>query len=206
MTSFRKKQIDMKRFFIIIAAVAALSTISFSATGKDKSPKQAQLDTIATVLAAKLQTCNWKFVPDEFTSRNNVDVDFLDVDANSFLCVGNQLTVNIEFMGARVTAMAQTPMQRGRTIAGAAAAVKFNGGLPNYVKTVATVTRREVYVSKNSKTVTLEFEYNVDDSNLDLPSGSVTGKIYIDTRDFNCRMDCYDMNMSGDFRGKIYLF
>lgn len=197
----------MKTFklFAGIIAIAVLLNAGPALAGSKIKISQAQMDSLATSLAERLENGAWEFVPDRFTGTNNIILEFYDTPNNAITCMDNAILVSLNFIGTRVNAGAAAPHQRGRAAVGAAAVVNHRGMLPDYVKTHGEVVDKKVTIGKKSKSVTLEIRYNIEESNIDMPSSTTRIKLYVNTLDLSTRVTLFNMNLDGDMDGNLTL-
>ncbi len=195
----------MKRFYAI-AVVIALTTLLPFTTGYAASREkisQEQLDSAATRIAERLETGSWRFSPMDFYGTNNVHLEFNNFSDNMVVMQGDRILVAINFIDARLVASAMTPSQKGRALKGAAAVARYGTGLPNYIKTVGTVTEKKVVIGKNSKHVTLDVKYSIDDSNVKHPSSYPSLSLSVDVKHLTYRLVFSNMGFDGTMEGNV---
>lgn len=191
------------RFIFAIVAVSVFSIFTAIPANARDDARQAQLDSLATKLADRLENNGWAFVPDRFTGMNNVTVEFFSTPGNCVTSVGDAIVISLNFIGAKVSAAAATPHQKGRALAGAAASARYGSGLPDHVSTTGKIIDKKVTIGKKSKSVTLEIKYDIEDSNLNQPSSTSRATLYINTKNLTARMVLTNMSLDGTLEGAI---
>lgn len=196
----------MKRIKLFaILVIFVFSTLN-SSMANARGLSQAQLDSLASQLVEQLENGGWKFVPDSFTGTNNIYADFLNRDDNSIISMNDVILIILNFNGARFSAAASTPHQRGRALAGAVASYRYNSGLPDYINTKGSIVSKEISIGRKSKTVEVNLQYRIEESNIHQPSSMARVTLYINTVDHSTRLVFYNMNLDGDMQGNITIF
>lgn len=192
--------------FLIALCCAAFITVNcpLSASAKVNN-NQEQLDSMAVSLAKRLEAGAFQFTATKFTGTNNICADYLDEQKNTVIVKNDDILIRLDFVGARISAAEATPHQRGRAIAGAAAAVHFGGMLPNYVKVTGKIDEKSASIGRKSKSVTLKITYTIEDTNLDLLSAGATADLFVNTINHTARIVFHNMNLDGTLEGKIIL-
>lgn len=191
------------RFIFAIVAVSVFSTFTAVPANAKDDKHQAQLDSLAAKLADRLENNGWALIPDRFTGTNNVVAEFFSTPGNCVTSAGDAIVISLNFIGAKISAAATTPHQRGRALAGAAASARYGSGLPDYVKTKGKIIEKKVTIGKKSKSVTLEIKYDIEDSNLNQPSSTARATLYLNTKNMTARMVFTNMNLDGTLEGDI---
>lgn len=189
--------------FLLSCTLSALFILNPVTIEAREKQDKAQQDSIAAKLVERFEAASWKFVPRNFTGANNIDVDFINSSSNSVTAIGDIIVVNLDFIGARVSAAGTTRHQRGRALAEAATAVRYNGRIPDYIRTTGEITDKEVIVKK--KSINIKIKYIITESNLSRPRSTAEATLYINPGDLSCRLVLGGIDVDGDFEGKITL-
>lgn len=197
----------MKRLKLLLSFSIVLLSLSISVSAEAKDNKnQVQLDSMATRLAERLDTCAWRLIPDRFTGSNNVRIELKDVQDNDVSVFANIISINLNFVGARTSAMASSPHQKGRALVGAAAAVQINGYLPDHINVKGRIEQKKVTIGKKSKTVSVEIRYIIEDSNINQLSSTAKVILTVNTANMSSHLVFYNMNLDGNMEGRIKMF
>lgn len=203
------KNMKLFRFLSAATILTALSiTLSINTYARVK-PSQTQPDSTTVRLADRLEHGSWIFVPKTFTGTNDVRLEFYSDSKDSrdrVTLAGDAISININFIDANRVASAMTPHQMGRAVAGAAAAVRLNGSLPNYVDITGAVKSKEVSIDRKGRYITVEIHYDIENSNIFNVSSSATANLSVDTRYMTAHLIFRNMNVDGTMEGNITIF
>lgn len=193
------------RFFFATVAILALSSLFSTTTDAREKVDQKQLDSAIIRLVERLEHGPWSFVPSRYIGSNNIYADFNEAHSNRIVVTDDTFLINLDFVGARITSGASTPLQKGRAVGTAVASAHLNGALPDHVKSTGEIQEIKASVDKKAKYITLEIRYSIDDSNVHRVSPFVSASFHINTSTLMSTVVFDNMNLEGTLEGRVIL-
>lgn len=186
----------MKKIFFILIAIL-MTNVARAEVSED-------LKKQADEYAAMLEKDNWMLVPRQANFPKTISFMDMREDTNYFRLLDDKLDIQLDFAGTRVR-HALSEEQLFWLAEENAELFYLLETAPPFFTATCSPTKKEVRISKNCKTVTMDLNCNLLETNFRDYNSMPSFTVRVDVKTGTAQITCHGMHYDESFDGNIYL-